>query len=712
MPWGLHSQVEVQDQVNGDLFRSWAFRAETLKLTERSCRSRKSAVPLPSIAHRAGRFSQLCGLGVLAQVSKIVSTQQLSGNSNTGTGREDVPRTRRSESETLLLRGTDRDAPEGLLPQSPNVDSHAASPHTSPESQAEHGGWARDKGQTTSAKKGQGSPNSSNKNTRAHLLVASENIRGRSYATIGGNLKWKSIADDIRSQKIGVMALQETHLTQKHVDDLNKLHKHIRIWNSASADNPTGAGGVALVFNKLTTNSESVTTHELVPGRALLATWEWHRGDKMTVLAIYAPTKREENRDFWEKVKKQVQETRGKFPKPDIVLGDFNMVEDEIDRFPAKLNPIDGPDSFTELKRYLRVSDGWRETFPDTTEWTWRNRARSTMSRIDRIYMTNAMLMASREWNIELSGLNANDHSRISVTVVNLDAPEIGRGRWTMTQESSQDKILLYEANKEVKKTWQDMLAVRQTGRTETNNPQRLWHDLKLKITKIAKRRTRELNCVRKQKEKDLVSRRDDAKAALEEATESPQRVAAKETLRRTENDLHALKEKQHQSTFEKRDARVWADAEKMTKSWFRWIKENKPRDTLTALQRPGSDPKVYVHDSKTMAEIAGNYHDKVQNKDLNVDEEVRKATVLNVLEHVTSHMREDDRRRAEAQITREDILESLSSAKNGSAAGLDGLIYEFWKALNRRYASAQNSEGEWADIAGVMTEGRGEPVL
>ncbi|EJD42140.1 hypothetical protein AURDEDRAFT_168695 [Auricularia subglabra TFB-10046 SS5] len=139
-------------------------------------------------------------------------------------------------------------------------------------------------------------------------------------------MKWKSIADDMRKQKIGVFALQETHLNQKHLDDLNKFHKHIKIWNSALGENPTGAGGVALVFNKLLTNCETVQTHELIPGRALLATWEWHRGDKMTVLAVYAPTKREENEKFWVSLKKSIQETRGKFPKPDILLGDFNMI--------------------------------------------------------------------------------------------------------------------------------------------------------------------------------------------------------------------------------------------------------------------------------------------------------------------------------------------------------------------------------------------------
>ncbi|EJD40380.1 hypothetical protein AURDEDRAFT_127705 [Auricularia subglabra TFB-10046 SS5] len=201
----------------------------------------------------------------------------------------------------------------------------------------------------------------SSKKTCAHLKLVSENIRGRSSARIAGNFKWKSIAEDMRANKIGVMALQETHLTEEHVDDLNRFHSHIKVWNTAMEDNPSGSGGVSLVFNKLLTNVNTVEVHEIVPGRAILATWEWHRGDKLIVMAVYAPTDRSKNEKFWTQVKKKVQETRGKFPKPDVVLGDFNMVEDEIDRFPAKLNPIDDPDSFRRPSQARKNGRGGTE---------------------------------------------------------------------------------------------------------------------------------------------------------------------------------------------------------------------------------------------------------------------------------------------------------------------------------------------------------------
>ncbi|EJD35620.1 hypothetical protein AURDEDRAFT_130493 [Auricularia subglabra TFB-10046 SS5] len=435
-------------------------------------------------------------------------------------------------------------------------------------------------------------------------------------------------------------------------------------------------------------------------------------------MAVYAPTDRGENEDFWKKVKKKIQESRSIFPKPNILLGDFNMVEDAIDRFPARLRDIDSPESFAELKRYLKLEDGWRETFPHTKEWTWRNAARSAMSRIDRIYLTKALNTASREWAVKLSGLNMNDHSRVLVEVANLDAPEIGMGRWMMSAECARDNRLLVAINDLARDAELEIETIKAHGRSQELNAQRTWAQFKTKLVREAKKRSREINCAKKKDEERLEGLRQAAKQEYLEAEEVLEREKARQALRAAETTLSRAQEIAHKDKFERRDARIWADAETMKKSWFRWTKENKPRDTIAALARPNSNPKTFSSDSQEMADAAGAYHESIQNKDLEVDPDERQRACETVLGHVPRKMNEDGKKEAAQLIARGNIVESLLSAKNGSAAGLDGIVYELWKELHRRYETPPGpnqrmsiprkppeKEVKWVDIVGMMTD-------
>ena len=74
---------------------------------------------------------------------------------------------------------------------------------------------------------------------------------------------------------------------------------------------------------------EDIEEYELVPGRALLAKVPWHGDLLLTVLNIYAPNNHAESEIFFKNLKLQF-ETKT-LPLPDLMMGDFNLVEDAID---------------------------------------------------------------------------------------------------------------------------------------------------------------------------------------------------------------------------------------------------------------------------------------------------------------------------------------------------------------------------------------------
>jgi exonuclease III len=115
------------------------------------------------------------------------------------------------------------------------------------------------------------------------------------------------------------------------------------------------------------------------------------------------------------------------------MLGDFNMVEDAIDRLPMHEEQNRSPETLRELKHMLRLGDGWRSTFPDTKAYTFHQMATGIKSRIDQIYVTNNLLERSQEWKINPTGILNADHWMVSAKVSNSDIPETGKGRWSIS---------------------------------------------------------------------------------------------------------------------------------------------------------------------------------------------------------------------------------------------------------------------------------------
>ena len=200
------------------------------------------------------------------------------------------------------------------------------------------------------------------KRTKATLKIASLNMRGR------GNDKWNHINQIIRDKKIGVLVAQETHLDDNQVDHLHSLFdKRIKIHHTIDPHRPN-AKGVAIILNKEITNTQNVVTTEIIPGRALLVQIPWHTNLIIKILAVYAPNTVAENEAFWNAILEKWQ--RDHIPKPDLMIGDYNLVESSIDRLPCHTDNALPVMALQNLKSMLLLHDGWRRTHPTKKAYT------------------------------------------------------------------------------------------------------------------------------------------------------------------------------------------------------------------------------------------------------------------------------------------------------------------------------------------------------
>ncbi|KAG1859327.1 Endonuclease/exonuclease/phosphatase [Suillus subalutaceus] len=236
---------------------------------------------------------------------------------------------------------------------------------------------------------------SKGKKSCANIKVATLNMRGRWH---NSSDKWSHVNQIMKDQKLGILALQETHLTKEEESALN-LMPGLRLCVISSIDPAhTNAKGVAIAINKNLMNTSGIKIHELVPGRALFVIIPWQKNNTFKILAVYAPNNPQNNQYFWEHI---LSKLRG-LPNPDIMLRDFNMVEDALDRLLPKQDSSGSTSKLNDLKTHLKLRDGWQLEHPDTLQYTFAQSAHQggCQSRIDRIYVKDELLPFSRDWDI------------------------------------------------------------------------------------------------------------------------------------------------------------------------------------------------------------------------------------------------------------------------------------------------------------------------
>ncbi|KZT18157.1 DNase I-like protein, partial [Neolentinus lepideus HHB14362 ss-1] len=240
--------------------------------------------------------------------------------------------------------------------------------------------------------------------------------------------KWGSIHSLMRDQRLGILAIQETHLNNEYSDNIQELYsKRLHVLNSPDPDRPTASAGVAFVINREIANINDLEFTEVIPGRAVLLSTKWHKSKRFSILNVYAPNEYTQHPDFWAKIS-AYWETHA-LPKPDFMMGDFNIVEDPIDRSPPHADPAPATNALRDVRLALNVIDGWRADHDTERVFTYHNSS-ARMSRIDRVYTKRSHLPNIRDWTIS-SSVVPSDHRLTTLHFSPLDAPHIGAGRWT-----------------------------------------------------------------------------------------------------------------------------------------------------------------------------------------------------------------------------------------------------------------------------------------
>ncbi|KAF7351516.1 Reverse transcriptase domain-containing protein [Mycena sanguinolenta] len=519
------------------------------------------------------------------------------------------------------------------------------------------------------------------KNTRASLKLHALNINGMHSASLPneGN-KWHGIHRMMGEKRIGVLIVSETHMSAEQTVQIQDsfIGKRLHIINSEFPDKPS-TKGVAIVLNKDHTNIEGVKVHYLIPGRAILAVLPWHGTHTLTVLGIYAPVDSDEEKiKFWNELTELWMTTN--LPVPDATGGDLNLVPDAIDRQPHKTDKDEVIAAYLRFTRTLGLIDGWH-----------------------KILVSPALMKQCQHWEIEDVGTIA-DHRMVSVMITAPGAPYIGKGRWAMPQFLAEDNGFMRDASRAL----YDLEKQMDRERTQEENAQTKFKAFKDQQLAAARRRVcdirRSLGAEKKSfwkseggnpgRQYQLPPSRSPGDDHQNPETRSllltPAEMVAK-IQKRIDEIIDLQNERKRLET----RVRGKTELGHITKYAVNLSSDKKPRDTIDFLQRTDTVPARGSKKSSEMAEIARDYHKDLQSDGQNIPQSVREAALTEALNAVPPPCPGVNMEGLRKKVTEDDVRQSLLSAAPGKAAGMDGIIAEFWQKLNRMYEDSQKTKGD-----------------
>ncbi len=544
------------------------------------------------------------------------------------------------------------------------------------------------------------------------VQVASLNMNGY------GNLvrdhpdnKWGCLYRVMSEHRIGILLIQETHLTSERVAGIHRMFaKRLRILHSEHPQSPTQREGVAVVLNARYVKTADVRATEIVPGRAIQVLVPCPGGDAKNILCIYAPTSDgvAERKRFFDEVSRYYEEHPA-FPKPHLMAGDFNNVEDALDRLPVSGDPDPSIIALDKLKMGLgmMLADGWRVTYPNVKEYTF-HRGTGTAAvffRLDRIYVTPEIFDCAREWRICEAGVKT-DHSLIMVELTPENAPIVGQGRPVFPVHLIKDRKLANDIKRRGLVAMEELAKIQNVGgRTDNRNPQRILQSFKLDAMRLGREREKEVvpKLLAEIREREKALRSVKANSSISEADKLAEAASLTKQIRH-------LKQRRYKQQQQNSRATHRLYGERPTKYWSKLHRECSPRDVINAFEKEDqcgvSGEKVYETDSNRMAEMARVHHMNVQKDDQSMKPvEEREADIEVALRSLDVEVTDAQAIGLGGEITCEEIRLSLRFSKNGSSPGLDGIPFELWKALHSRYIEDLRFEGRMKfDIVKLMT--------
>ncbi len=480
------------------------------------------------------------------------------------------------------------------------------------------------------------------------LTCITLNIRGIRDAS-----KRASVIEWAKQQKIDILMLQETHVTQDIEQVVNRDWSG-KCFHSFGERNARGVS----IFVKQNDNVKITETYKDTEGRKLAIKIEIDDREFL-LTCIFAPThdKSKEQCSFFRSVRNWLM---GKISPatPLIIGGDLNVTFNaDVDRTGVSRINQKAVKAAEQMCKSLQVVDLWRAKNPSCKQFTYRTKTMS--SRID--YMLVSKHLADHA-NCDIRPAVKADHNAVYVKLCMPNSTR-GRGYWKMNTQLLVDPMYKAMISDVMEETKQETIGIcyRKT-----------WDLCKKRIKEASIEYSTNLARLKRFDFEVLQKEVNDLDRVLAE-DKSPENLAK----------LNAAKERLDMFCTERaRGAQIrsrvqwYEDGERNTKYFLNMERKRVSDNNVSKLTLPNGTQ--VSNPTEILQEEVRFYRHLYSSRKVS-DEHIR--TYLDSIE-VGTVLSVEEQQELEGKLTEEECRDALKKMKSNKSPGLDGLPTDFYKAF------------------------------
>ena len=242
--------------------------------------------------------------------------------------------------------------------------------------------------------------------------MMSMNCRG-----LGDAKKRRDVLHYIRSKRLDIVFLQDTHLTTQKIPYFDTLwcgKAHHSCFSARSR-------GTSILFNRNLPYT-LITEKQSDCGNFLILVCKIY-SESYLLVNVYGPN--EDNPTFYKKLNDIIDQFDVEHT---IIVGDFNfLMTPEVDSLNyVSENNTQAKQSFLELTDKYNLIDAWRRMHPNERKYTWLRKNPLKAGRLDMFFVSDNMVNSMID--VEIIPGYRTDHNAITLTV-QLNQPK-GNGIW------------------------------------------------------------------------------------------------------------------------------------------------------------------------------------------------------------------------------------------------------------------------------------------
>ena len=511
----------------------------------------------------------------------------------------------------------------------------------------------------------------------------------------------------MRTNRVAILALQETHQMEDSIEELNKRYKNLKFFGSGLS---TSSGGIMFVVSDGNGTQPNIGFEWFEKGRTGMLSLDY--GDqKLNIVNVYMPNHKVQQKEALVDLRRSLDMKRDIINTELIVLGDWNFVEDRVDRSPQHDNDRRVTGEMAKLKATYDLTDGWRQSNPKARSFTWEgttgSERKKIFSRIDRIYITRNTWEITNEYRI--INCDVSDHNGVAVTIRDASAPEIGKGEAKMNMKILSHPLFRKEADQLLRKLESQLNRYGalekkrcKPGREvslqklrDQNNPQTIWSSYKAGLLEASTRATQsrrtELLKLRRGAERGIKRAEMGLRDCEPEREEECRKILSEHKKTLSDYDEEARNTRTHLN-----EAKWFTNNERVSKQWFGLNKPGKSSTTIKSFFR--ADKEGETEDPKEMLEIAREYHSQLQSEP--PMDKGRERAIDDILVNVKKKLDKKEYEEMGKDIRFKEVDATVRKAPNGKAPGPDGIPNEFWKLETKWRDQEKEKNKRQPDIA------------